>query len=692
MADSVPIVCPYCGVGCNLDLALDQNGRPVKSRATGRNPELNAKYACVKGFTVYELLNHPERLTQPYIRKADKLELVSWEKAIAAASRGLMVTIQKYGPQSVGLLCSGKILNEEAYLSQKFQRAVIGNNHVDNCARLCHGPTEAALRQQLGYGAVSTFLEDYEAVETVFLVGAHTTFTHPVIWMQVKKRAKKGGLNLILADPRETDLVKNAAVHLKVKPGTDIFWIKALGKIIIDRGWHDRKFCEQQTIGFEAMLQSVENLDVDQACKRAGVAREELEKAAELIHDKKTIFIWGMGLTQHAHGTDNISALVNLALLTGNIGKPGCGLSPLRGQNNVQGAGDMGALPNLLAGHMEVDDPAARVHVGAIWGAELPSEPGLAAPEMIHDIASRKIRALYVIGENPVMSEPQSNFVTWMLQKLDLLIVQDIFPNETSKYAHIVLPAATVGEKDGTFTNAARRVQYTAAGLKPPGEAKPDWQILQDMANAMGADWQYTSTADIWEEIRKTAPVFSGISHDRLRDSNGIFWPCYDESHPGTPRLYEDGFGFRDRRARFLPVELPETLMEPTEEYPYILITGRLLEHFNTGEMSRRTTKLSRLKPSAYLDMNPEDARDAGLDEGDTVSMTSPHGMVKLPLQIEASMQRGYLFAPIHFSEPNFNSLMSAVPIDPKARMPALKVVPVKLELVEKSKGVVKKF
>jgi formate dehydrogenase alpha subunit len=682
MPSSIPIVCPYCGVGCNLDLALDGNSRPVKCRAAGRNPELNAKYACVKGFTVHELLNHPERLTQPYIRKVDKLELVSWEKAIAAASRGLMVTIQKYGPQSVGMLCSGKILNEEAYLAQKFQRAVIGNNHVDNCARLCHGPTEAALRQQLGYGAVSTFLEDYEATETVFLVGAHTTFTHPVIWMQVKKRAKSGGLNLILADPRETDLVKNAAVHLKVKPGTDIFWINALSKIIIDKGWHDQNFCENQTIGFNAVRNSVQDIDVDAACNRAGVTREELEKVAELIRDSKTIFIWGMGLTQHAHGTDNITALVNLALLTGNIGKPGCGLSPLRGQNNVQGVGDMGALPNLLAGHMEVDDEAARVHIGAIWGADVPCQPGLAAPEMIHNIASRKIRALYVIGENPAVSEPQSNFVTWMLQKLDLLIVQDIFPIETSRYAHIVLPAAAVGEKDGTFTNAARRVQYTAAGIKPPGEARPDWIILQEMAKAMGANWQYTSTEDIWEEIRQVAPVFSGISHQRLKDSPGIFWPCYDESHPGTPRLYEDGFGFRDRRARFLPVQLPDTLMEATEQYPYILITGRLLEHFNTGEMSRRTAKLSKLKPASYLDMNPKDAEAAGLCEDDIVHMTSPHGTVKLPLKLEASMQRGYLFAPIHFSEPNFNSLMSAVPIDPKARMPALKVVPVKVEKV----------
>jgi len=680
MSSLIPIVCPYCGVGCNLELTLDENGRPIKSRASGRNVELNSKYLCVKGFTVHELLNHPERLTMPYLRMADKLELVSWEKAITYATRGLQDIINMHGPESVGLLCSGKILNEEAYLSQKFQRAVIGSNNIDNCARLCHGPSEAALRRQLGYGAVSTFLEDFDKTETVFVVGAHTTYTHPVIWMSVKKRAKKGDLNLILADPRKTDLVKKAAVHLKVKPGMDIFWIKALGKIIVERGWHDREFCETQTIGFDAVCATLVNFDIDSASEKAGVKREELEKVAELIHDKRTIFIWGMGLTQHAHGTDNISALVNLALLTGNIGKPGCGLAPLRGQNNVQGAGDMGALPDLLAGHMEVDDEAARIHVGAIWGVDMPRPSGLAAPEMIHDIASRKIRALYVIGENPAISEPQSNFVTWMLQQLDLLIVQDIFPSETSKYAHIVFPAAMVGEKDGTFTNAARRIQYTAGGLDPPGKAKPDWVILQNMANAMGANWHYTSTEDIWEEIRKVAPVFSGINHNRLRDSNGIFWPCYHETHPGTPRLYEDGFGFRDRRARFLPVKLPDTLMEATEEYPYILITGRLLEHFNTGEMSRRTRKLSKLRPVSYVDMNPKDAAEADLKENDSVRMTSPYGLVRLALKINPNMQSGYLFAPIHFSEPNFNILMSAVPIDPKARMPALKVVPVKID------------
>ncbi len=536
------------------------------------------------------------------------------------------------------------------------------------------------MRRQLGYGGVTTFLEDYQAVETVLLVGAHTTFTHPVIWMQIRKRAKKGEINLILADPRETGLIKNAGIHLNVKPGMDIFWIKALGKIILDNGWHNKEFCRRQTIGFEAIRRSLEDFDIDAACERSGVSRENLQNTAELIHDRRTIFIWGMGLTQHAHGTDNVSALINLALLTGNVGRPGCGLAPLRGQNNVQGACDMGALPNQLPGHMPVADAEGRTHVGAIWNSTVPAGYGLSAPEMVHDIASRKIRALYVIGENPVVSEPQSNFVKWMLQRLDLLIVQDIFPTETMQYAHVVFPAAVVGEKDGTYTNAARRIQYSDSGLQPPGEARADWFIVQEMARAMGHTWNYGSTEDIWEEIRQVAPGFNGVSHARLKDSAGIFWPCYDEAHAGTPRLYEDGFAFRDRRARFVPVDTPQTLMEATDEYPFVLITGRLLEHFNTGEMSRRAAKLSKLKPEALLDINPADAQAAGLSDNAEVRLTSPYGTVRIKLSFSDSIQPGYLFAPIHYSRPNFNALMSAVPIDPQARMPALKVVPVRIE------------
>ncbi|MGB6281698.1 MAG: formate dehydrogenase subunit alpha [Syntrophobacteria bacterium] len=680
MSNSVPIICPYCGVGCNLELQLDDKGTPVKSSASGRNKTLNDKYLCVKGFAIHELVTSKERLTHPLIRKGGKLVKATWDEAIGRAARELKKVIKKYGRGRVGMLSSSKILNEEIYLTQKFQRVVIGNNNIDNCARLCHGPSEVALKKQLGFGAVSTFYRDGMATETVVLVGAHTSATHPIIWQRLRKRAKKGEINLILVDPRTTGLAKDAKVHLKVRPGTDIFWINALGKIIYSKGWHDEDFCRSRTIGFDATLKYLEEVDVKDACKRAGVKRADLNKAAELIRGRKTIFIWGMGLTQHAHGTDNVSALIDLALLTGNIGKAGCGVAPLRGQNNVQGACDLGALPNLLPGHMSVDDEAARLHLGAIWDREISANPGLAAPEMIHEIASGKIRALYVVGENPVMSEPQSSFVSWMMQRLELLIVQDIFLTKTAKHAHIVLPAAVVGEKEGTYTNAARRIQHTSDGLKPPGEAREDWKIIQQMANAMGHNWEYRSTEAIWEEIRQAAPIFSGVTYSRLKEMGGIFWPCYDESHPGTPALYDDGFAFSDRRARFIPARLPQSLMEPTAEYPYVLITGRLLAHFNTGEMSRRSKRLMKVASESFVQIHPDDAGKSALADGDQVRVTSPYGTITTKLAVTEEVSSGYLFIPIHFDKPNVNTLMSAVPLDPHARMPALKVIPARIE------------
>ena len=680
MSDSIPIICPYCGVGCNLELQLDEKGIPVKSSASGRNKTLNDKYLCVKGFSIHELVTSEERLTHPLIRNGGGLEKASWDKAISEASERLKEIIAKYGRSSVGMLSSGKILNEEIYLSQKFQRVVIGNNNIDNCARLCHGPSEVALKKQLGFGAVSTFYRDGMATETVVLVGAHTSATHPIIWQRLRKRAKKGEINLVLVDARTTGLAKDAEVHLKVRPGTDIFWINALGKIIYSKGWHDVDFCRDRTIGFDATLKYLEEVDEKYACKRAGVKLADLNKAAELIHGRKTIFIWGMGLTQHAHGTENVSALIDLALLTGNIGKAGCGVAPLRGQNNVQGACDLGALPNLLPGHMPVEDEAARLHLGAIWDGEISAEPGLAAPEMIHEIASGKIRALYIVGENPVMSEPQSTFVAWMMQRLELLIVQDIFLTETAKHAHIVLPAAVVGEKEGTYTNATRRIQHTSGGLKPPGKATSDWEIIQDMARAMGHDWHYDSTEAIWQEVRQAAPIFSGVTYNRLKKMGGIFWPCYNESHPGTPALYDDGFAFSDRRARFFPCRLPQSLMEPTEDYPYVLITGRLLAHFNTGEMSRRSKRLMKVASGSFVQMHPEDAEKSSLADGDEVRVTSPYGTLTTKLAVTDEVSAGYLFIPIHFDNPNVNTLMSAVPLDPQARMPALKVIPAMIE------------
>ena len=676
MTVQVPIICPYCGVGCNLEITVDDEGRPVKSGSAGRNKDLNDRYLCVKGLNIHQILGHPDRLTHPLIRRSGQLERATWDEAVGEASGRLKEIIDRYGPGSVGMLCSAKILNEEAYLCQKFQRTIIGNNNIDNCARLCHGPSEVALRNQLGFGAVSTFLEDFDAVETVFMVGANTEATHPRIWMRIKRRAKKGDINLVIADPRSTGLAKFSTLHLKARPGTDTYWIRVLIRILMDKGWYDQKFIRRHTLGFQAVERSCRNLDVDEACRISGVSRQDLEQAAELIHERRTIFIWGMGLTQHAHGTMNVSALVNLVLLTGNIGKPGCGVAPLRGQNNVQGVCDMGALPNLLPGHMHIGEEAARLHFDSIWDEVPPGTPGMTAPEMIHEIASGKIRAMYIVGENPVMSEPQSSFVAWMMQKLKLLIVQDVYPTETAKYAHILLPAAMVGEKEGSFTNAARRVQFTAKGVNPPGEARPDWEIFQDMARAMDHNWSYRSTKDIWDEVRQAAPIFSGMNRERMEASNGLFWPCYDEDEPDTPRLYENGFAFKDGRARFYPLMEPDSMMEPTPEYPFVLITGRLLDHFNTGEMSRRSAKLMKMTGAGFIEICREDADCLGVEAGDGVRVTSPYGSIVSTAKVAEGVSTGHLFAPNHF-KPNLNKLMSSVPLDPHARMPELKVMPV---------------
>jgi formate dehydrogenase alpha subunit len=676
----VPVVCSYCGVGCNLEFTLDENGAPVKSKASGRNKEVNDKYLCIKGFSLHQFITSRERLLRPQVRTAEGMREVTWEEAIRFAALRLKEIIDQHGRDSIAMLCGGKILNEEAFLCQKFQRTVIGNNHVDNCARLCHGPSEVALDRQLGFGAVTIAFADFDETDTVFVIGAHTNATHPTTWMRLRRHAGNRLIQLVVADPRSTDLVRFADLHIKPRPGTDIFWIQALTAIIVSRGWHDREFCSRHTIGCDAAVRSLQNVDIGQACERSGVGIENLEKAAELIHGRNTIFIWGMGLTQHAHGTESVSALVNLALLTGNIGKPGCGLSPLRGQNNVQGAGDMGALPHHLPGHMLVEDAACRLHTGAIWDANLPAEPGLSISEMISEIASGRIRALYVVGANPAISEPHASFVNWMLQKLDLLIVHDAFPTRTAKLAHVLFPAAVVGEKEGTFTNAVRRVQHTSQGLVPPGEARPDWRILQDMARAMGKSWPYEDTEMIWEEVRRVAPIFSGITYNRLRTEPGILWPCFDRHHAGTLRLYEDGFAFRDRRARFVIPQLPKSLMESTTVYPYVLITGRLLAHYNTGEMTRRSPKLMGLASESFVQMHPQDAEKSRLSNRERVRLLSPYGTIITRLSVTDEVPAGYLFVPIHFDEPNVNILMSTVPFDPLARMPSLKVIPAAVE------------
>lgn len=678
----VPIICPYCAVGCNLELVV-KNGKVVKTKVSGRNPQVNGKYACIKGLTVHELINHPERLKKPLMRTYTGFKEVSWNEALEFIASSFKDIKENYGPDSIGILCSGKVLNEEAYLIQKFARTVIGTNNIDTCARLCHASSEVGLRKMLGYGTVSIWWPDFLEADTVIIVGENPRFSHPVLWNILNDENRKA--HVIVADAARTLPLKNVDIYINPMPGTDLVWLCGVAKIIYEEKLYDEEFIKDKTIGFESFIRSIDWCTPEYVEKVTKVEWDKLRKIAHLIgKGNRTIFIWGMGLTQHAHGTKNVMALTNLALMTGNIGKPGAGVVPLRGQNNVQGAVDMGASPTMLPGYYPLSDDAARLHFEGVWNSKIPTHPGLSATEMIHKIAEGKIKALYIIGENPILSEPQSDFVKWMLQNLHLLVVQDIFMTETAKLAHIVLPAAMIGEKEGTVTNAARRIQLTEKAIEPPGESKEDWRIIMELAKIMGYNWSYTTAEDIWNEIRMLVPIFKGATYRRLRRGYGLLWPVYSEDHEGTPRLYTDGFAFSDRRARFMPINPPELIITPTEEYPYLLVTCRLYEHFNTGEMTRRSKLLIHASPELFVCMNKDDAEKLGIKDRDKIKVSSPCGTIVCPVKVgmkNAHINKGAIAVPIHFfNKYNFNNLISAYPLDPDSKTPPLKTIPVKVE------------
>ncbi len=677
-----PIICPYCGVGCNIELIV-RNNKAEKVVVNGRNQDVNGRFICVKGLTVAEVLNSLDRLKSPLIKENGSFKEKGWKETLNYASLKLKRIIGTYGPNSIGVLVSGKITNEEAYIAQKFARTVIGTHNIDTCARLCHSPSEVGLRMSLGFGAVSACLSDFAITDVIILIGANTKSTHPGAWNILSKRKEKS--KLIVADIFE--VISSADISLTPKPGTDLIWICGLSKIIVDKGLYDRNFVDTRTIGFENFKKSLDQYTKDYVEQMTSISYDKLEQVAELITHNKTMFVWGMGLTQNAHGTDAVLSISNLALLTGNIGKVGTGVVPLRGQNNVQGAVDMGCAPFTLPGSYDLSDKGALSHFEGFWSVKLSETTGLSATEMIHHILDGKIKALYIIGENPVLSEPQSGFVRWMLQSLDLLIVQDIFLTETVKFAQVVFPAAALGEKEGTATNADRRIQYSEKAVNPPGLAKPDWEIIQLLSSEMGINWNYSCSEDIWNEIRQIAPIFRGAAYARLRNSNGLFWPIYNEQHIGTQRLYTELFAFKDNRARFFPIHPPVTITKTTEEYPFMLVTHRLYEHFNTGVMTLKSSLTTRKLKTGFVAMNEEDVKDLKLNDNSSIRINSPYGSLETKVKIikQMNVPRNYLFAPIHFfHDGNFNQLTSTYPLDPLAKMPSLKKIPVNIDVLNK--------
>ncbi len=667
-------ICPYCGVGCAIDYYVLGNEIIY---ARGSPDGVNKGDDCIKGRYGWQFVHSEERLKKPLIKKNGKFEEVTWDEALNYVASRLKEIKEKYGADSIAGLSSAKCTNEENYLFQKFMRIVVGTNNVDHCARLCHASTVVGLFKVFGSGAMTNSLEDLEKdAELYFVIGSNTTHAHPVIGTMIKRAVKSRGAKLIVADPRDIELAEYSDLHLRQRPGTDVALINGMMNVIISHGLEDREFIENRTEGFEKLKEIVKKYTPEYVEKITGVPKEDIIKAAVLYATHKSAIIYAMGITQHTSGTANVASLANLALLTGNVGKRGAGVNPLRGQNNVQGAGDMGALPNVLPGYAKLGTRRAR-EIEKIWGRKIPEKDGLTVVEMMHAASKGVIKGMYIMGENPAVSDPDQKHVIQALKNLEFLVVQDLFMSETAQLADVILPVVSSLEKEGTFTNTERRVQLLHRVLEPVEDAKPDWWIIQEIAKRMGAEWNYESPKDIFEEIRKVVLQYRGITYERI-EKMGLQWPCPSEGHHGTKILHEDMFPTPNGLAKFSPYEYNPPAEEPDEEYPFVLTTGRTYEHFHTGTLTRKIDGFNELIPEAFVEIHPEDAEKLGVEDGDCIEVESRRGKIRVKAKL-AGIKKGVVFIPFHFAESAAN-VLTIDALDPEAKIPELKVAAVRLK------------
>lgn len=678
----ITTTCPYCGVGCQIDVFVDEKKREVvRVQGSPINPDVNDGIAtCVKGKFGLDFVSDPARLRKPVLKKNGEFVQVSWQEALDYAVSGLKTVIEKYGNESVGVLSSAKCTNEENYLMQKFARAVLKTPNVDHCARLCHASTVAGLARAFGSGAMTNNLKDILQAQVILVTGSNTTEAHPVYGSRIKK-AVRNGAKLIVADPRKIELVKYATIWLRQRPGTDVALFNGLLHVIIQEDLVNKDFLSDRTVGFEELKKTIEKYTPEYVEKITGVPKEKIIEAARLYGTaQRAAVVYSMGITQHEHGTDNVLAIANLAMATGNLGKEGVGVNPLRGQNNVQGACDMGALPDVLTGYQKVTSSDAIEKFEKAWKTKIPAKVGLTVVEMIHAALEGKIKALVIMGENPRLSDPDASLVDEALSKLDFFVSIDMFLNETNKHAHVILPAASFLEKDGTFTNTERRVQLVRKAFDPVGESKPDWQIIMELSRRLGYDMTYSSPAEVMEEIRSLTPIYGGITYDRIKEK-GLQWPCRTLEDPGTPILHTNRFASTDGLGRFHVVEYRDPPELPDEEYPFYLTTGRVLFHFHTGTMTRRST-IAKYMNEPYVEMNPADAQEIGVNDKDEVYITSRRGRVKGIVKITEKVPPRTIFSSFHFHETPINELTISDPLDPIAKIPNLKVTAVRVERV----------
>ena len=684
----VTTTCPYCGVGCGIKAQVDDTDRIVAMLDDPDN-QSSVGMLCVKGRFGYSFVNHEDRITTPLIRKDGILTEASWDEALGYLSENLA----KYRGDEFATLCSAKATNEDGYIQQKFARLVMQSNHIDHCTRLCHSPSVEAMLESLGSGATSNSYQDYEEAGCLVIIGSDANSNHPVAASRMRRAVIERGAKLIVINPRRIEMCDFAELWLRPRPGTDVALLNAMAKVILDEDLVDWGFVNDRTEDFEEWREIIDRYTLEYAEGITGVAAADIAEAARIYAKPPfsgSCLIWGMGITQHMMGTANAHSLLNLSFVAGQLGRPGSGISPLRGQNNVQGCGDAGCLPNAFPGYQIISEDTVSKFQQAWGNHSLPDREGLVITEMMLEMEIGGIKAMYVTGENPLLSEPNLHHAEETFKKLEFLVVQDIFLHETAQIADVVLPATSFAEKDGTFTNSERRVQRVRKAVEPIGESRPDWDILCDLARRMSRDlglgledqFGFTHPSEIWQEMADSTPIIAGISYDRLEKEGGIQWPCPTPDHPGTRFLYENDFP-RGPRAKFVGFRQgPQAEEMPTKRFPLILNTGRILYHWHGGTITRRADNLLARAPELEINMSAEDGNKYGVANGEWISLKSRRGVLEGRVLYTDKMRAGEVFVPFVKLQDHAANFLTTDALDPFSGIPEYKVCAVRIEKV----------
>jgi formate dehydrogenase alpha subunit len=691
---TVVTTCPFCGVGCRLDLHV--SGNQISHVTTPYDDIVSKGNLCVKGRFGWDFVYHPDRVLTPLIRKElqkpgtrkparrEDWREASWDEALDLVTTRFAEIVTRDGPDATAVFCCAKATCEDNYALQKMFRAVIGTNNIDHCTRLCHAGSVVALQMAVGTSAMSNTGSDIYDCDVAIVTGTNTAESHPIIALQFKDAVMHHGTKLIVADPRRVEMVNFAALWLQQRPGTDVPLFSAMANVIIQEKLYNAEFIRQRTENFEAFAKAMEEFTPEMAERISGVPADKIVQAARMYATAKNGAIyWALGIPEHTHGTENALTLVHLALLTGHVGRKGTGLNPLRGQNNVQGASDAGAMPWHYPGYQPTDDPKTVEKFRAKWGNTPPVGRGLTTPEIAEAWGTRQVKAQYIMGENPLMSEPNLRHAHHAIEQLEFLVCQDLFINESGRYADVILPSASWAEKDGTFINTDRRVQRVRKAFEPLGESRADWQIVSEVAARLeqklkrerSAYWAYQHPSEIWDEMRELVPAFAGITYERL-ETERLQWPVPTLDHPGTPFLFAESFP--RGRGKFFPLLYQPSAEEPDAEYPFALTTGRVLYHWHGGTLTRHSN-LDFAAPEAFVEINPADAPRVPCEDGAPVRVSSRRGSVVLRARVTEKAAPGVVFVPFHYAEAAANTLTIDA-LDPQAKIPEYKICAVKIE------------